>query len=68
MVDDLILCEHGKPLFAQPVLNQYMWPCILEKAWIKMKGSSMKRIVKSPPEEVFETFFNFPVQQIQIEK
>ena len=73
IVDDLILCESGQPRFVQPVYaNQnyarpYLWPCIVEKAWLKLKGAAMKKIIKVSPEEVFESFLPYPLQKVVFE-
>lgn len=54
LIDDYILCrELGsrvQPVFSQPMKNMYMWPCILEKAWFKLKDNSAKRIEQNTPE------------------
>jgi hypothetical protein len=65
-IDDYILCQGGKPLFSQPVKNIYMWPSLLEKAWFKVKGNSAKRIEKNSPEEVFESFFSYPLKKFML--
>jgi hypothetical protein len=48
LIDDYILCREPnpklQPMFTQPQKNIYMWPCILEKAWFKIKGNSAKRV------------------------
>lgn len=48
VIDDYILCRDkglGKlePVFSQPQKNMYMWPCLLEKAWFKLKGNFVKK-------------------------
>jgi len=40
-----------------------MWPCLLEKAWFKVKGNTAKIIQKNSPEEVLEAFLNCPIQK-----
>lgn len=37
-IDDYTLCEKRTPLFTQPIRGIYMWPCLLEKGWFKVKG------------------------------
>ena len=37
-----------------------MWPCLLEKAWLKVKGNTGKRIEKAEPEDVFNAFLSLP--------
>jgi hypothetical protein len=52
-----MLCREApgkpEPVFAQPQKNMYMWPCVIEKAWLKFKGSSLKRLEQNSPEELF---------------
>lgn len=54
-VDDNILCRQSQlkakpePVFSQPQKNMYMWPCILEKAWFKIKGNSAKKVEQNLP-------------------
>lgn len=43
-IDDYIICCDRAPLFSQPIKGIYMWPCLLEKAWFKVKGSIAKKI------------------------
>lgn len=43
-IDDYIICCDRTPLFSQPIKGIYMWPCLLEKAWFKVKGSIAKKI------------------------
>lgn len=62
-IDDYILCCERKPLFAQPIKGMYMWPCLLEKAWFKVKGNLTKKIEKNSPEEVFQAFFSYPIKK-----
>lgn len=52
-MDDYMLCTEDRPLFVQPIKNIYLWPNILEKAWLKITGFTEKIIEKSSPEEVF---------------
>ena len=46
-IDDYVLCHDKRPLFSQPIKSIYMWPCLLEKAWLKAKGNTGKRIEKA---------------------
>lgn len=39
-----------------------MWPCLLEKAWFKVKGSIAKKIEKVSPEDVFNAFLSYPMK------
>ena len=49
-IDDYVLCASDRqPLFAQPIRGIYMWPCLLEKAWFKVKGYIDQRIKKNSP-------------------
>jgi uncharacterized phage-associated protein len=59
-VDDYVLCFKDRPIFSQPVKGMYMWPCILEKAWQKVKGYGSKRISITSPVEVFQHFLSYP--------
>jgi hypothetical protein len=67
LIDDQILCREvtgrPEPVFAQPQKNMYMWPCIIERAWLKAKGSSLKRLEQNSPEELFETLIPLPIQK-----
>jgi hypothetical protein len=38
-IDDYILCCDKRPIFTQPIDGMYMWPCLVEKAWLKIKRS-----------------------------
>lgn len=49
-IDDYILCRENKtPVFSQPNNSIYMWPCILEKAWLKIKGNSARKVEQDTP-------------------
>lgn len=61
LIDDYILCKDGKPIFTQPCKMRYMWPCLIEKAWLKMRGNLEKRVEQTSPEELFETFIPLPI-------
>lgn len=61
-IDDYILCCDRRPLFSQPIKGTYMWPCLLEKAWFKVKGSIAKKIEKVSPEDVFNAFLSYPMK------
>lgn len=68
-IDDYILCLDRLPLFAQPVKGQYMWTCLLEKAWLKINGNITKAIHKIDPYEVFKTFLSYPMRNyLMLEK
>lgn len=62
-IDDYALCFQKKPLFSQPVRGTYMWPCLMERAWFKVKGNVIKKIEKTSPEEVVNTFLSYPFQK-----
>jgi hypothetical protein len=47
-IDDYILCHEDKPIFSQPV-GGAMWPCLIEKAWLKVKGYSSHQILVTSP-------------------
>jgi hypothetical protein len=61
-IDDYVLCLERSPLFVQPVKGQYMWTCLLEKAWLKVNGNINKTILKIDPQEVFRTFLSYPMR------
>lgn len=65
-IDDYILCYQKKPLFSQPANGTYTWPCLLEKAWFKVKGNIVKKIEKNSPEEVIHAFLPFPTQKVRL--
>lgn len=65
-IDDYILCQDSQPLFSQPYKMMYMWTCLLEKAWLKIKGHSAKRVEHNNPEEVFQHFLPIPIQKIYL--
>ena len=44
VIDDYILCRDNYPVFSQPYKMMYMWTCLLEKAWMKIKGNSARRV------------------------
>lgn len=39
-----------------------MWPCLLEKAWFKVKGYITRVIEKSSPIEIFKSFLSYPIK------
>ena len=53
LIDDYILCKDMKPIFTQPCKMMYMWPCLIEKAWLKIRGNLAKRVEQTSPEELF---------------
>lgn len=59
-IDDYILCYKDRPIFSQPINGIYMWPCLLEKAWQKVKGYGSKKISITSPVQVFQHFFVYP--------
>lgn len=67
-MDDYMLCTEDRPLFVQPIKNIYLWPNILQKAWLKITGFTEKIIEKSSPEEVFESFFFYPYKKFPLEE
>ncbi len=55
-VDDYTLCSEDSTLFTEPIIHlgkPYLWPLIIEKAWLKMKGLSAKILEQSEVESVF---------------
>ena len=66
VIDDLFLCHNDIPTFSQPCRHLYIWPLILEKAWLKIKGSFDFRFEQGTPEEVFDTFLRFPIQKVSL--
>jgi hypothetical protein len=60
-IDDYIICSKRTPLFSQPVKGIYIWPCLLEKAWFKVKGYIDNRIEKNTPTEIFKSFLSYPI-------
>lgn len=48
-MDDYVLCTSEGPIFTQPVKNIYLWPNVIEKAWLKTTGFTEKIIEKSTP-------------------
>lgn len=44
VIDDYFLCHNDEPIFSQPCQNKYIWPLILEKAWLKIRGSLDHRV------------------------
>jgi hypothetical protein len=67
VVDDLFLCHDNQPLFSQPYKKKYIWPLILEKVWLKIRGSLDHRVEQGVPEDVFDTFLRFPIEKINLE-
>ena len=45
-----------------------MWPCLIEKAWLKIRGNSIKRVEQTSPEELFETFLPLPIQKFYLDE
>jgi len=62
-IDDYILCHNKKPLFSKPVRYTDMWPCLLEKAWFKIKSCFNSKITSVHPIEVFTTFLSYPIKR-----
>lgn len=62
-IDDYILCHNNKPLFSKPVKYSDMWPCLLEKAWFKIKSCLKSKIIAVHPVEVFTTFLSYPIKR-----
>lgn len=67
-IDDYILCSDKRPIFAQPIEGKYMWPCLVEKAWLKIKRSLQHRIQKGSPAEIFQTFLTYPLKTYKLGK
>jgi len=40
-----------------------MWPCLLEKAWFKIKSCFNSKITSVHPIEVFTTFLSYPIKR-----
>lgn len=68
VIDDYILCRNDKPFFSQPCKMMYMWPCLIEKAWLKIRGNSAKRVEQTSPEELFDTFMPIPIEKVFLEQ
>ena len=49
VIDDYILCKDGRPMFCQPCKMRYMWPCLIEKAWLKIRGNSVQKGLANQP-------------------
>lgn len=64
IIDDLFLCHNEVPIFSQPCRGKYLWPLILEKTWLKVRGGLDHRVEQGSPEQVFDTFLRFPTQKI----
>jgi hypothetical protein len=60
-IDDYMLCVGKVPLFSQPVKGIYMWPCLLEKAWLKVNGHIEQRIQKHSSAEIIRSFLSYPL-------
>lgn len=70
-IDDYILCYQRLPFFSQPVRGKnaiYLWPCLLEKAWMKVNGSIAQAVRKVEPEEVFRAFLSYPMKTYSLEE
>lgn len=67
-IDDYILCDQIKPIFSQPVEGEYMWPCLIEKAWLKVGGYSSNQIQVTSPISVFQHFFQYPCANYNLSK
>jgi hypothetical protein len=65
-IDDYVLCHNKKPLFSKPVKYTDMWPCLLEKAWFKIKSFFKSKITEVNPFEVFTTFLSYPVKRYSL--
>lgn len=61
-IDDYILCNEHGPLFSKPIKYTDMWPCLLEKAWFKLKSSLKTTIASLNPIEVFKSFLTYPTK------
>ena len=61
-IDDYVLCQEKRPLFSQPIHQACIWPCLIEKAWLKAKGHMARKIHKIWPREVFQSFLPFPMK------
>lgn len=65
-IDDYILCHGKKPLFSKPIKYTDMWPCLLEKAWFKIKSCLKSKINSVHPIEVFNTFLSYPIRRFDL--
>jgi hypothetical protein len=43
-----------------------MWPCLLEKAWFKVKGYMSRKIEKKSPIEIIKSFLSFPIKTFML--
>lgn len=67
-IDDNILCHQGRPIFSQPVDGTFMWPCLIEKAWLKVRGYASHQILVTSPLEVFQHFLEYPCASYNLSK
>lgn len=44
-----------------------MWTCILEKAWLKLKGYYINKVQHNNPQDVFDTFLPIPLEKVFLE-
>ena len=61
------MCNGDAPIFSQPCRNRYIWPLILEKSWLKIRGSLDHRVEQGTPEDLFDTFLRFPIEKVTLE-
>ncbi len=62
------MCKKKKPLFVHPIAGKYIWPILIEKAWLKIKGIQVNTIEKQSYMTVFNSFFNFPIKHYKLEE
>ena len=60
------MCKKKKPLFVHPVAGKYIWPILIEKAWLKIKGIQVNSIDKHNYMTVFNSFFNLPIKHFNL--
>lgn len=65
-IDDRIMCKKKKPLFVHPIEGKYIWPILLEKAWLKIKGIQVNSIDKHNYMSVFNSFLNLPIKHYKL--
>ena len=60
------MCKKKKPLFVHPASGKYIWPILIEKAWLKIKGIQVNSIDKHNYLSVFNSFFNIPIKHYNL--
>lgn len=62
------MCKKNKPLFVHPIASKYIWPILIEKAWLKIKGIPVNTIDKQNYMTVFNSFLNLPIKHYILEE